>query len=1121
MSEYNYNFNILHEVVAAGDQFPDKTHENVANNLFNLIQSSDQGVTIGLEGGWGSGKSTVVNILRKQLSEKDDNNLFFLFDAWAHDGDPLRRIFLESLIHEIDPSEEDETLVALQQEISGRKKTVKVISKKSTSKLGSWLSISAFFVPAGAAILAAIDYSKILLPFCTETPHWALIAGIVMALLPLLTLIGWLVGGEKDKKGFLGRNWGFFVADTTEDYTQDITEDGERTSIEFEKFFKQIMQHSISDGKKYKRALIVIDNLDRVDPDQTLAIWSILQTFFQHRSNSCYENENTWSSNLWFLVPYDRDGLSQVWDKKSPPSQVTSTPVDITSDSKISHSNELAVSFLEKCFQIIAEVPEPVMSAWAEYAEKVVSASLYGWPDEKLDNIVSTYKRYESRLESSPTPRQIHTFVNRVGMLGMHWKDEMSAEAIAIYALVRQKRSDKQLRKLLLEESLPDNYVGTADNDDLKRQLAGMLFGVNKNKGIQLLLEPEIRAALNSGDSEVLKTLIVDQGEAFWIVWQVIRERILPKEHNEEYRIAVTETFCGAVGNYKIKVDTDIEHLMVEWENSPETWALDSFDYSGAVSALLSMVRNKKESNKFLSWLKCAVDNAISDSVTRISATNFKPSELTNITKLITLLESQDMVFKRKHYSNLDQTQWRLWNNALQSEEIDIQFVLPAKGTIQSLAGSIDVTTPDETLLSFLKKTLSYIPESAEWKAVADKLITFGNNANHGLGINSAYELMLALFLSCNSNVKKIIVNCIVNVPFNARSQFEDVQTVPALLVLCAYVQDEKLLESSASQNIKDFWQSEFDKEKCKPLTDLLIEQKKLSIVWGLARNPQNKVAIGIISNDVDNSIYTSSHGVEFFDEYSWASDEERATILSKSVKYGGFSEAEHILIDNPVTYRHCFKLIREHGGELENKFVDEALTKITADQWKEAFSEDNVLIDCINGKGNHEFKDGTRTFLLDELGKGQLTVHLWSNFSQIYGKLQDSKDVTEAIANKYMNCEKDLFDDESFNGLARYISEFIPKIDSSVLMERLGLWLTKGQWIRIEWLLSTDLKFDGTAKESLTSRVNALINDATEEHQEILYAIAKVFNISIEVKSVDSELKGTEVIEPEENHEG
>ncbi len=234
MADANYDFRILHEVVAPDDLFPDKTHEKIANTLFDLIQSSDQGVTIGLEGGWGSGKSTVVNLLRKKLADLGDDTLFFIFDAWAHDGDPLRRIFLESLISEIDPDGKDEKLTLLQQEISGRKKSVEVKTKKSTSKLGGLLSLAAIFVPAGAAILAALDYSTVTMLPSAKGLHWGFIGGLTLALSPLWPLGYWCLWGNKNEKG--KKQWDFFASNTQESYTQDITEDGERTSVEFEQF---------------------------------------------------------------------------------------------------------------------------------------------------------------------------------------------------------------------------------------------------------------------------------------------------------------------------------------------------------------------------------------------------------------------------------------------------------------------------------------------------------------------------------------------------------------------------------------------------------------------------------------------------------------------------------------------------------------------------------------------------------------------------------------------------------------------------------------------------------------------------------------------------------------------
>lgn len=66
-------------------------HQRVTKAISQLIKSESGGITVGLEGKWGSGKSTVVKLLENELPSSDRNRYsIFYFDAWAHEGDPLR-----------------------------------------------------------------------------------------------------------------------------------------------------------------------------------------------------------------------------------------------------------------------------------------------------------------------------------------------------------------------------------------------------------------------------------------------------------------------------------------------------------------------------------------------------------------------------------------------------------------------------------------------------------------------------------------------------------------------------------------------------------------------------------------------------------------------------------------------------------------------------------------------------------------------------------------------------------------------------------------------------------------------------------------------------------------------
>src|SRR5262245_29929219 len=72
-------------------------HKDLANVIAELVTSSPGGRVIGLAGKWGAGKSTVIALLSQAIANRPGMRMF-VFDAWAHEGDPLRRNFLERLV---------------------------------------------------------------------------------------------------------------------------------------------------------------------------------------------------------------------------------------------------------------------------------------------------------------------------------------------------------------------------------------------------------------------------------------------------------------------------------------------------------------------------------------------------------------------------------------------------------------------------------------------------------------------------------------------------------------------------------------------------------------------------------------------------------------------------------------------------------------------------------------------------------------------------------------------------------------------------------------------------------------------------------------------------------------
>lgn len=95
------------------DVFEGKSQEHLAVSICNYIKSIDakpdraDGINIpriiGIEGGWGSGKSNVVRMIAASLEKEGYSS--FTYDAWGHQEDLQRRSILETLTRELTANE--------------------------------------------------------------------------------------------------------------------------------------------------------------------------------------------------------------------------------------------------------------------------------------------------------------------------------------------------------------------------------------------------------------------------------------------------------------------------------------------------------------------------------------------------------------------------------------------------------------------------------------------------------------------------------------------------------------------------------------------------------------------------------------------------------------------------------------------------------------------------------------------------------------------------------------------------------------------------------------------------------------------------------------------------------
>ena len=302
------------------DGFKKGPHQRIANAIAGLIQPRDaKGIAIGIEGSWGSGKSTVGRILIKELegkkeetSQKEDKKekkkiVTVYFDAWAHEGDPLRRTFLETIIKEfqkedwVDKQVWDENIEIL----ANRRQEITTEDKLLITFWGRVIMFTLLLVPVGGALIAAALHEPVTFPGQTIAQKFLilLLLGLLLSFSPaIVLLIGSILEPKKDLLSL------FLNKGPTKKATV-TSKTANPTSIEFETNFEKLLKEAL-EGKD-RRVVLILDNLDRVDAKDALSIWSTLQTFFQHKGTK----RDEWHERLWLIVLYDYNGLKQLWTK--------------------------------------------------------------------------------------------------------------------------------------------------------------------------------------------------------------------------------------------------------------------------------------------------------------------------------------------------------------------------------------------------------------------------------------------------------------------------------------------------------------------------------------------------------------------------------------------------------------------------------------------------------------------------------------------------------------------------------------------------------------------------------------------------------------------------------------
>lgn len=475
--ETEKKINLLSNEPCREDAFEGHAHENIAVQVARIIREDDKRHIIGIEGGWGSGKSNLISLVNKALNgdkvydkdfvHKDSSYPFFVYDAWGHQADYQRRAILEELTAELTNQKKildsEKWNKKLEELLAKRRKT----TTKEVPRLGIGLIVSIVMTILTPLVVYVVGLIPVNL--------WWL--KLIVAVLPYIAAICYAVIDrirslkKNDQKvttsNILSELILVYKDQIKENETYTTISEKEPSSAEFKAWMDDVDKDLVALGKNL---VIVFDNMDRLPSQKVESLWSSIHSFFSDKTYN----------NIKVIIPFDRQHVQQAFKGEDAEG--------------ITYGND----FINKTFDVVFRVPPPIMSGWKQYmADKWKEA--FGSVKE-ID--IAVTQIYDA-LNTRHTPRNIIAFINEMATIKMTMED-VPDRYIALFVLGKEKIDKAPITQLLAPDYMEDVRFEYANDPDTIKYLSALYYQLPVEQALDVVFTQEAVEALNSGSGERL-----------------------------------------------------------------------------------------------------------------------------------------------------------------------------------------------------------------------------------------------------------------------------------------------------------------------------------------------------------------------------------------------------------------------------------------------------------------------------------------------------------------------------------------------------------------------------------------------------------------------------------------
>jgi hypothetical protein len=307
------------------DDKDDFGYSAISGRVAETILALEPPLTIGLFGPWGSGKSSLCELLRRDLAEKDRKARLVFYDASTYGGEALKRNFISHIAAELGYGSKGHPEFHRGLYESKRRTEVDFLAVKESLVPAIWV----FAVVAVAFLLAS-----------------CLLAGLAS------------LGTDRNFLGQIGHTLpqliapaaiGGLIVTVANILLKGATIDAEQSRPASDEAFAKCFRDLVDSGRrdsKFDRLVVFVDELDRCSSEDVVTTLTAIRTFLNQK-------------HAVFVVAADRAALERALDEKLP----QPTPIDEENPYYSSAS-----SFFDKVFHDRVPLPPlrgPRLYEWA------------------------------------------------------------------------------------------------------------------------------------------------------------------------------------------------------------------------------------------------------------------------------------------------------------------------------------------------------------------------------------------------------------------------------------------------------------------------------------------------------------------------------------------------------------------------------------------------------------------------------------------------------------------------------------------------------------------------------------------------------------------------------------